>query len=126
VGQARPGPATLLAANTAALAREAEQAAACIAASIEQMQTLLLQITQLGVEAADLVRTAEFTRQARESLEHLQAEVSARHAVADQVIADLASPLHITWISADPLAKGRNPCTEEESGCSQPSPCSLA
>ena len=126
VGQTRAGPATLLAANTAALGREAEQAAARIAESIQQMQTLLLQITQLGVQAADLVRTAESTRQARESLEHMQAEVSTRHAVADRVIADLASPMPTTRTSADHLAKGHNACTEEESGSSQPSPCSLA
>ncbi len=107
VGQTSAEPATLLATNTAALRREAEQSAAFIAEIVEQMQTLLLQITQLGVRAVDQVRAAEFTRHARESLDQTQAEVSTRQAVADRVIADLANPTQMTWVSAEPIEKGR-------------------
>jgi len=97
----------LLGTNAAALRQEAEHASDLTVEVVEQLQTLLLQLTQLGVQAIDLVRGAEFSREAREALERMQAEVSTRQAVADQVIADLAGPDETTWIRSTPIEKGR-------------------
>jgi len=97
----------LLGANTFALREEAERASALTDEVVEQMQTLLLQLTQLGVRAIDLVRAAEFAREAYEAIERMQAEVSTRQAVADQVIAELAGPAEPTWIGPTSIEKGR-------------------
>jgi hypothetical protein len=97
----------LLGTNAAALRREAEHASDLTGEAVEQLQTLLLQLTQLGVQAIDLVRTAEFGREAREALERMQAEVSTRQAVADRVIADLAEPAETTWMGTTRIEKGR-------------------
>jgi hypothetical protein len=96
----------LLGTNAAALRQEAEDASALTAEVVEQMQTLLLQLTQLGVQAIELVRAAEFAREARESIDRFQAEVSTRQAVADQVIADLAGPGETAWMRSIPIEKG--------------------
>ena len=54
------------------------------------MQTLLLQLTQLEVRAIDLVRASERTHETNEALQRVQAEVTTRQQVADEVIAELA------------------------------------
>jgi hypothetical protein len=106
VGQTGAGPASLIVTNTVAMRRQADQAAAVMDEIIEQLEILLLQITQLGVGKLDLVQAGEFARQARESLEQMQVEVSTRQAVADRLFADLATPAPNTRISADPIEKG--------------------
>jgi hypothetical protein len=73
---------------------------------IGQLEILLLQITQLGAGMLDVVQAGEFARQARESLEHIQVEVTTRQAAADRLFADLATHAPNTRLSADPLEKG--------------------
>lgn len=92
-GQGRgksPTTVSLLDANAAAISREIERVADLSDEIGRQLQTLLLQLAQLDVRAIDMVRAAEFARQARESLEQMQAEVSIQREVAERVIADLA------------------------------------
>jgi hypothetical protein len=84
--------AGLLGTNTTALRQQAERASDLTADVVGQMQTLLLQLTQLGTRAIDLVRAAEFTREARDALDLMQAEVAMRHAVAEELIAELSEP----------------------------------
>jgi hypothetical protein len=118
VGEAQASPITgdegshlrhlpgLLSTNVAALRQEVERASDLTAELVEHMQTLLLQLTQLGVPAMDLVRGAESAREARESIEWMQVEVSTRQAVADEVIADLGGPSETAWMPSIPIEKG--------------------
>jgi hypothetical protein len=96
----------LLRANAATLREGVARASNLATEIVDQLQTLLLQVTQLGVQAIDLVRGAAFAREARQAIEQIQMEVSTRQAVAQQVIADLAGPSETTRLQPTAIEKG--------------------
>jgi len=106
VTQTPAGSGSLIATNTAAMRRQAEHSVAIMDEIVEQLEVFLLQITQLGGSNLDAVHAGEFARQARESLEQMQVEVTTRQAMADRLFADLAPPAPNTRISDDRIEKG--------------------
>ena len=95
--ESAPSASSLLGANAAALRGQAERVSRLTTLVLEQMQTLLLQLTQLGTRAADLVWEAELAREARAALDEVQAELIARQAVAEQLIAERTGTNEIAW-----------------------------
>lgn len=106
IGSRAPELSRLLTENATALGREADRASSLTEQVVGQLQTLLLQLTQLGVRTAEVVHTAEFVREGHEALAYIQAEVSTRQEVAERMIADLARAAEMTWISPTPEEKG--------------------
>jgi len=96
VSPTRPGPtratACLQQENLRALHETLQQARAAIDEITQQLETLLLQVTQMDRRAGDMVRTAQVAQAATETLGHLQRSVNARRQAAEELLATLYPP----------------------------------